>query len=283
MKPWNTVAIVGVGLIGGSIGLALRRRGLAQEVFGIGRRRESLVLAEQIGAVTQTSLDPAAAAAAELIVVCTPVGRIAADVLAAAQHCKPGTLMTDAGSTKSEIVAAIDGKLPVGVTYLGSHPLAGSEKSGAAAADGELFAGRTVVMTPTEYSRHDDLQALTGFWESLGARVTVMTPQDHDRALASTSHLPHLVAAALASATAPADLALSAGGWADTTRIAAGDPELWTQIFLSNQRHLLAALDKCQDAMDALRVALQRGDSDLLRKLLADAKQRRDLLDSAMS
>lgn len=283
MKQWNAVAIVGVGLIGGSIGLALRRRGLAREVIGIGRRRESLAIARQVGAVTQTALNLAAAATAELIVVCTPVGRIAVDVLAAAAHCQAGTLITDAGSTKSEIVAAIDGNLPDGVTFLGSHPLAGSEKSGPAAADAELFSGRTVVVTPTDYSRDDDLRALTGFWESLGARVTVMTPQAHDRALASTSHLPHLVAAALASATALADLPLTAGGWADTTRIAAGDPELWAQIFQSNQRHLLAALDEYQVAVDRLRAAVERGDRQLLHTLLAAAKQRRDSLEPGAS
>jgi prephenate dehydrogenase len=279
MKQWNAVAIVGVGLIGGSVGLALRRRGLAREVIGIGRRQQSLAVAQQVGAVTQTSLDLSAAAAAELIVVCTPVGRIAADLEAVAAHCRPGTLLTDAGSTKSEIVAAVDGKLPDGVAFVGSHPLAGSERSGPAAADAELFVDRTIVLTPAARSREADIRTLTEFWTSLGARVTCMTPHDHDRALAATSHLPHLVAAALASATATADLPLTAGGWADTTRIAAGDPELWTQIFLSNQRHLLAALDEHQKAIDSLRRAVEHGDRERLLAMLADAKQRRDAID----
>lgn len=277
MKHWNTVVIIGVGLIGGSVGLGLRRRGLAREVVGVGRREETLGLAKQLGAVDRTTLDLSDAAAdAELVVVCTPVGRIAADVQAAAVASRRQALITDVGSTKAHLVAELDGTLPGGVRFIGSHPLAGSEKNGPAAADANLFVDRTVVVTPADSTRAGDLAAVDDFWASLGASVVQMSPADHDRALAATSHLPHLVAAALAAATSPGDLPLTASGWADTTRVAAGDPELWSQIFLSNQAHVLAAIERYREVLDEMRGAIKAGDMGLLVRLLAEAKNRRD-------
>jgi prephenate dehydrogenase len=277
MPRFNTVAILGVGLIGGSIGLALRRRGLASRVIGIGHRAESLRVAEERGAVTQTTLDVAAGVAeADLVIVCTPVGRVGDDVRAAAAHCRAGALITDVGSTKAEIVAAVAGFLPPRVAFIGSHPLAGSERSGPAAAEAELFVNRVVVVTPDDTARPDDVQALTDFWASLGARVLRMSAADHDRALAATSHLPHLVAAALALATPAEILQLTASGWADTTRIASGDPELWRQIFASNRAALLAALARFDEILAGLRGALAQRDDDEVQHILAKAKQRRD-------
>lgn len=277
MKHWDKVAVIGVGLIGGSIGLGLRRRGLAREVVGVGRSKDSLQKAKQVGAVDRTTLDLAdGVAQADLIIVCTPVGRIVADVRAAAAASRRQALITDVGSTKARIVAELDGALPGGVRFVGSHPLAGSEKNGPAAADADLFVDRTVVVTPADSTRADDLAALGDFWASLGANVVQMSPADHDRALAATSHLPHLVAAALAAATSPGDLPLTASGWADTTRVAAGDPELWSQIFLSNQAHVLAAIERYGEVLDDMREAIEAGDVGLLVRLLAEAKSRRD-------
>ncbi|HJT33501.1 MAG TPA: prephenate dehydrogenase [Pirellulales bacterium] len=279
MKHWDTVAIVGVGLIGGSIGRGLRRRGLAREVVGVGRRQESLRTAQQLGAVDRTTLDLAEAAAeADLVVVCTPVGRIAADVRAAAKASRNHALITDVGSTKAQIVAELDGALPGGSRFVGSHPLAGSEKNGPAAADADLFVDRTVLVTPIDSTREDDLAAIGDLWASLGARVVKLSPADHDRALAATSHLPHLVAAALAATTSPDDLPLTATGWADTTRIASGDPELWSQIFLSNQAPVLAALSRYQETIGQLRQAIESRDDGELVRLLAEARNRRDQL-----
>ena len=161
---------------------------------------------------------------ADLAVFCTPVDHLAAEVLAVALHCRPGVLLTDAGSTKAAIVRAIDGKLPPGVAFVGSHPLAGSEKQGPTHADADLFVGRLVVVTPTAATEEPALARIVTFWEGLGARVKFMDPEAHDRALALTSHLPHLVASALAGVM-PTDLKeLIATGFRDTTRIAAGDP-----------------------------------------------------------
>lgn len=273
----DTVAIYGVGLIGGSIGLGLLRRGLASRVIGIGRQPESLRVALEIGAVTATTVSPEeGVATADLVVVCTPVGRIADDVRMLARHCREGTLITDVGSTKGAIVAELADSLPEGIHFIGSHPLAGSERSGAAAAEADLFVDRVVIVTPEETTRADDLDFLCGFWRGLGASVITMRADEHDRALASTSHLPHLVAAALAAATPKEILHLTATGWGDSTRIASGDPELWRQIFAANRESLRSALTVFESQIAAFRDALQRRDDAALLDLLAAAKTLRD-------
>lgn len=281
LMQWDTVAIVGVGLIGGSIGLGLRERNLARHVVGVGRRAASLRTAKQIGAVTSTTLDLARGVAeADLAIVCTPVGRIVEDVQAAAAACRPGLLITDAGSTKAEIVSALDGRLNGQARFIGSHPLAGGEKSGPGAAVADLFVGRTVVVTPTKKTRQEDYAALCALWTDLGANVVSMSPADHDRILAGTSHLPHLAAAALAAATPEDDLQWTASGWLDTTRVAAGDAELWRQIFSSNRAHLLKALTRYEKTLASLRRALERGDEKKLTEILLLAKRKRDALGS---
>jgi prephenate dehydrogenase len=286
MKKWERVAIVGVGLIGGSIGLDLLRRGLAKDVVGIGRREASLRTARRVGAISTGTCDlERGVAEADLVVVCTPVGRIVEDVRRAAAACQPGTLLTDAGSTKEAIVAELDaaqsnGGFPKDVRFVGSHPLAGSEKNGPAAALPDLFVGRTVVVTPTKQTRATDERAITRFWTSLGAKVVKMSAADHDRALAATSHLPHLTASALAAATSRCDLPLVAKGWLDSTRIAAGDPSLWTQILLANRTNVLAALGGYEQTLATFRRALEKNDERALEQILLKAKQTRDAVGS---
>lgn len=281
MQRWNTVAIVGVGLIGGSIGLALRKRGLAERVVGVGRRPESLRVAKRIGAVDATTTRLSSGVEnAELVVVCTPVEQIVDQVREAAESCAEKGLITDAGSTKGSIVSRLNGSLPRGVRFVGSHPLAGSEKSGPSTANAMLFEGRTVVITPTAASQRQDVRKLAQFWKSLGAKTVECTAEEHDAALAATSHLPHLLASALAAATPTACLPLTATGWADTTRIAAGDPELWTQIFTDNKQHLLNALGRFEGMLASLRDAVERNDRRRLFKLLKEAKQNRDAVGS---
>lgn len=281
MPHWKTVAIAGVGLIGGSIGLALRQRGLADEVVGIGRREETLRAASMVGAITRSTLKLAEGVAeAELVVVCTPVASIVEHVRQAATHCPAGALITDAGSTKASIVAGLNGSLARGVRFLGSHPLAGSEKQGPGEATADLFAGRTVVVTPTPATAQEDVNEIERFWTALGARVVCLTPEAHDRAVAASSHLPHLVAAALAEAVPVAALPLTAGGYRDTTRVAGGDPELWTQILLDNREHVLEALAPFEQVVAELRQALEAGDRELLKDSLTKAKTKRDALGS---
>ncbi len=278
---WNTVTIVGVGLIGGSIGLALRDRKLAKRVIGVGRRAESLRKAKKLGAIDATTLRLGEGVAdADLVVVATPIAQIVDQVRSAAAACSTGTLITDAGSTKATIVKSLDGQLPDGVRFVGSHPLAGSEKSGPNAARADLFEGRVVVVTPCRSTKSGAAEDAADFWSSLGATVFMMTPEQHDAALAATSHLPHFLASALAAATPRADLPLTATGWQDTTRIAAGDPRLWTQIFLDNRRNVLKSLARFEKTVHRAKAAIERGDAKALEKLLTEAKAIRDAVGS---
>ncbi|NUQ60876.1 MAG: prephenate dehydrogenase/arogenate dehydrogenase family protein [Pirellulales bacterium] len=281
MRHYDTVAIVGVGLIGGSIGLALRERGLAEKIIGIGRRQASLRTARRVGAVTNTTIDLAKGVAdAELVVICTPVGSVVGNVLEAAANCPEGTLITDAGSTKQEIVDALDGKLPRGCRFLGSHPLAGSEKAGASHAAADLFEGRVAILTPTLNTHAEDFDQLEQFWSALGSVVIQMSPVEHDRALAVTSHLPHAIAAVLASMLPENLFRLTGAGFHDTTRIAGGDPELWKQIFAANRTNVLALLDQFSQRLRAFRSALEQNDAAAMEALLNLAKKNRDALGS---
>jgi prephenate dehydrogenase len=277
----DTLTIVGVGLIGGSIGLAARQRGLARRILGVGRQQARLDLAIRLGAIDEGNLDLATAVRkADVVVFCTPVDRIAAQVLEAAPSCRPGTLLTDAGSTKAAIVRAVEGQLPAGVAFVGSHPLAGSEKRGPEHARADLFQDHLTLVTPTPCTDPAAVVRTCTFWQALGSRVKIMDPEEHDRALALTSHLPHLTAAALAG-TLPAELAeVTATGFRDCTRVAAGDPELWTAIFLQNRSALLNAVALFQERLDDFKRALETGDGAALDALLAHAKKVRDALGS---
>jgi prephenate dehydrogenase len=273
------LAIVGVGLIGGSLAAAVKRRGLVPHVIGVGRDRGRLEPARASGLIDSCTADLAAAAReADLIVFCTPVDRIAEGVRAAAAACRPGTLLTDAGSTKQLLCEAVAGSLPSGVEFVGSHPLAGSEKQGFEYADAGLFEGRLCVVTPTAHTSRATVERTTSFWKRIGMRVVEMSPADHDAAVAETSHLPHLVAAALASTLSDNRRELAASGFRDTTRIAAGDPHLWTAILLHNADAVLASLDRFGTSIDDFRAALVGRDAESLRQLLEAGKRRRDRL-----
>jgi len=218
-------------------------------------------------------------------VVCAPVDHIVEQVAQLAPHCQPGTLITDAGSTKRSIVAeltefATGPNWPGEVSFVGSHPLAGNEKKGPQHARAELFNGRTVIITPTPVSHPADVRRLQEFWRGLGASVRQMSAEEHDQALAVTSHLPHLAAAALAGATPERYVTLTASGWQDTTRIAAGDPTLWRQIMLANRENLLAALAQLTASLDKWRAALETEDAAELERLLIEAKRIRDAVGS---
>jgi prephenate dehydrogenase len=281
MVEYDTVAIVGVGLLGGSIGLALRERRLAQKIVGIGRRQTSLDAARKVGAIDHGVTNLAnGVAQAQLIIIATPVDTIAERVIQTAAVCPATSLITDVGSTKEAIVAAVDAGLAgrrSGPRFVGSHPLAGDHRTGPEHARADLFEGRTVVVTPTELTRTAAVTEIVGLWQALGANVQNMTPARHDTALAMTSHLPHLAAVAMAGATPSEFLHLTATGWRDTTRVAGGDPNLWLAILTSNRQHVLDGLDMLGQTIGNLRESLEQGDNESLLSILeAAAKKKRD-------
>jgi len=277
LERLGTVAIIGVGLIGGSIGLALRSRKLAAQVTGVGRNPQALDQAVRLGAIDQGTTDlEAGVAGAEVVVVCTPVDRVADDVCRAAEFAPADALITDAGSSKRQTIEAVERQPQAAAVFVGAHPLAGSERKGVANARADLFDGRLCVLTPTPRSRLDRTRRALQFWTSLGCRVLEMTPAQHDEILAYTSHLPHAMAAATA-ASVPVDwLPLAAGAYRDVTRVAAADTGLWTAIFRDNRGPLLKALGTLQENLDAFKYALMNDDEEAIRAWWDHARCRRD-------
>src|SRR3954447_3256182 len=281
MVEYDTVAIVGVGLIGGSLGLAMRERRLAQKIIGIGRRQMSLDAARKVGAIDHGVTNLATGVAeAQLIVIAAPVDTIAERVIQVAAKCPATSLITDAGSTKESIVSAVDAGLAgrrAGPRFVGSHPLAGDHRTGPEHARADMLDGRPAVITRRQHTRTAAVTELTGLWQALGADVHTMTPAQHDPALAMTSHLPHLAAVAVATATPSEFLHLTAGGWRDTTRVAGGDPQLWQAILSANRQHVLDAIDMLSQTVGNLRESLEQGDYESLLSILqAAAKKKRD-------
>ena len=276
----GTVAIIGVGLVGGSIGIALRERGVARKVIGIGRSQASLRTARRVGAVDATTVDMVKGVAeADLVIVCTPVGRVVEDVRTAAKFSREGTLFTDAGSTKQTIVARLEAEpLPNNCRFLGAHPMAGREKTGAVNADANLFEGRVVVITPTPQTQATDFDKVSKLWTELGSVVVRMSPEEHDKAVAETSHLPHAAAVAL-SASLPEELYRMTGtGFRDTTRLASGSPELWRDIFRENRNNILTAMTGFARKFSELAEAIRDGNDAKIMDILTDAKKKRDAL-----
>jgi prephenate dehydrogenase len=274
----RTVAIYGVGLLGGSLGAALRAAYPGVKVLGVGRDPLRLAGALSRGLVTRVVADGAEAAAeADLLVFCTPVDRIATDITAISAACRPGTIITDVGSVKNNLATDLN-DLVGAVEYIGSHPIAGSEKRGFEHASAELFDGRVCVVTPRANNSANAVEKVSRLWTDLGMRVCSMTATAHDEALAKTSHAPHLVASVMAHTLDASLISLVGSGFRDTTRIAAGDPELWTAIFVANRDAVLEAVDEVQKLLSMYREAVDRGDARQLTRLLAEAKYRRDLL-----
>jgi prephenate dehydrogenase len=278
------LAVVGMGLLGGSLAKAARAGGLAREIVGVGRDRRRLEPALADGTLDTATTDlRAGMAGADLVVLAAPVATIERLLEAVWPLVGEETLVTDVGSTKAAIVRTAE-RLAAGAPrpFVGSHPMAGSEQSGYAVARADLFRGATVLVTPAETTDPGAVKGVTGFWEALGAvRALLMEPEVHDRAVAAISHLPHLVAVALVDAVErfePGAFDVAARGFRDTTRIAAADPVVWEEIFLANRAAVLAGVDAFQHALDDLARAVAAGDAVALRAALARVKARRDAL-----
>ena len=285
MADFRQIAILGVGLIGGSIGLAALERKITDKVVGIGRNADRLARAQRNGCISEGTTDwQAGIREADLIVVCSPVESIIPWVEQLVPFCQPGTIITDAGSTKQTIVETLHLSESVrcrkDVYFVGSHPMAGSDKSGADHAQANLFDDRVTIVTPAAETDRTAQANVRKFWESLGSRVLEMSPSEHDAAVAITSHLPHVIASLLAASTPESLLELTATGWADTTRVAAGDVELWRQIVSTNRGHVLQSLTNFEKLLAAFRASLEAGQDEHWIKLLEQGKHHRDIVGS---
>jgi prephenate dehydrogenase len=275
------LAVVGVGLIGGSFAAALRRAGQAGRVLGAGRNAQSLARALELGLIEEAVSLEEAAARADLVLLATPVGGLVNVLSRMLPHLGAGTVLTDAGSTKAEVVAAARAALGGRIAqFVPGHPIAGAERTGPEAADADLYRKRTVVLTPLPENGEAALDLARRAWLACGAEVIDMDADAHDRVLASVSHLPHLLSAVYmeqvaTAADAATRLDLAGSGFRDFTRIAAGSPEMWRDIFLSNRDAMLAELADVRAVLDRAERAIADGDGAALLTLLETAARAR--------
>ncbi len=274
---FERVAVVGLGLLGGSLAGAARARGVAKRVVGVSRGRETAAAAVSAGLADEGTADLAAGVAgADLVVLCTPVSAMAETLRRAAPQLAPGAIVTDVGSVKARLVDTLPGLLPPGVHYVGAHPMAGSHHTGLRHARKDLFEGAACVQTPTASTPPAALARVRGFWGALGARLFERDPAQHDAQVAWVSHLPHAVAFAYAAslAAAPAEaFALRGTGFRDFTRIAASDPELWADILATNAKALAGPLAASAQALARLARAIEAEDAAAVHRFLAAASE----------
>lgn len=278
------ITLIGVGLLGGSLGLALRQRRLAGRVVGFVRRPEAVAECEQLGAVDRADTDLwRAVEGADLVVLCTPIAQMRDLVEKALPKFKAGSIVTDVGSVKGTLVQELEPLLAkVGAHFIGSHPMAGAEKMGVTAARPDLFEQAACVVTPTRKSRMAHVTRVEELWRSVGGIPLRLTPELHDDLVSRSSHLPHVVAAELAnyilSPVHPQEQArLCATGFRDATRIASGSPEMWRDICLANRKNLTRVLGVFIEDLQEFRQALEGADAKTIEEFFRTAKQRRDL------
>ena len=271
------VAILGVGLLGGSIGLALRSASQGSRIIGYGHRRGSLETAKEMGAIDEWRLEPEAAVAdCDLVILCTPVGVFEPLIRQIAPALTKGAIVTDVGSTKRSVVRFAEAHLPGSVRFIASHPIAGSEKRGVEYSRADLFSNRLCILTPSAKTEAAPLKRIEKFWKLLGMRTLRLSPKEHDRLLADISHLPHLLAAALVAMQDDAGLKICGKGFLDTTRIAGGDGALWRDIFLDNADNLKSAIHRLKSQLDAVQRMLEIRSDAALRDWLDAAARRRE-------
>lgn len=276
------LAVLGVGLIGGSFALALKRAGQVGHVVGHGRHRANLAQALTLGIIDAIAESPELAVeGADVVLLAMPVGGMAEAFARIAPHLAAHALVTDAGSTKQDVIAAARSGLGDRIgAFVPGHPIAGAEKSGAAAADADLYAARHVILTPVPENAASDVARVAGLWQACGAQVLEMTAAEHDGVFAAVSHLPHLAAFALVDELASRPMAQvyfrhAGSGFRDFTRIAGSSPEMWRDIALANRLALTAELDAYLSRLSAYREALAAGDADTLMQSFTRASQTR--------
>lgn len=282
------VVIIGVGLIGGSLGLVLKQKGLAGSVIGVGRRVKNLELAVQLRAIDRyESQAREAVKDADLVVLATPVDTYCTHLQEWGDALRPHAIVTDVGSVKGGLVEQAEQLLPRGVRFVGAHPIAGREKSGVAYATADLFHGARCVVTPTKQTDTEALETICQLWEAAGSVVISMDPFVHDWVLGSVSHLPHVAAFSLMNALqdlqgqmrVPVDLLdYSGGGLRDTTRIAASSPEMWRDICVANRQNLVNMIESYIRHLEEFKTLLEKSDGSSLEKVINKAKEARERL-----
>ncbi|MFK7897450.1 MAG: prephenate dehydrogenase [Myxococcota bacterium] len=275
--PFERMAVLGLGLLGGSVAAAAKEHGLAKEVVGAARRQAPLDRALAAGIVDSVASPVEAVQGADFVILGTPVGSMPKVLADVGSELAPGTIVTDVGSVKVSVVEMLPGLLPDGVEFVGSHPMAGSHLRGPDHASADLFRGASCVVTPRAGQPSAIIERVEDFWRSVGARVTRRTPAKHDEEVAWISHLPHLVAFAFADSlrSAPTEVGeLAGGGFRDFTRIAQSDAEMWGEILSLNAKALSGPLNHFSESLAQIARALEEGDSESLEQMLNSARDR---------
>jgi prephenate dehydrogenase len=276
---FTRTAVIGVGLIGASVALALREKGLCNSICGCGRKEENLRRAKERGIIDDYRLDVSAAVeGADFIVLATPVGRLSAIAAGMRTALKKDAIVTDVGSVKGALVSELESLMPEGVHYIGSHPIAGSDKSGIDEARGNLFSGARCIVTPTPRSNGDALDKVIALWKTAGGFVECMDPFRHDEIFALISHMPHIIAYAIVNAVESIDpecVEYSGGGFRDTTRIAASSPELWRDISTMNRDNLIRVIDSFKKNLHRIESCIEENDGEGIEKEFIRAQQLR--------
>ncbi len=277
---FRKVSILGVGLIGASVALAMKKRGLCGSVMGFGRNESNLARAREKGIIDSFDLDPARASAhSDLVLFAMHAGSFAKTARDIVSSLTKGAVVTDVGSVKGSLVYEIENILSGQAAFVGGHPIAGGEKSGIESADADLFEGRRCIITPTARTDGAARELLTSLWKSLGAEVVMMSPEEHDRVMGAVSHLPHVIAYEMVNAADEIDgscLQYAGTGFRDVTRIASSSPELWRDVCLLNRENLALFIDVFVRRMEAVRGYLMSGDADSLEEEFRKAKTLRD-------
>ncbi len=274
---FNKITIIGIGLLGGSLGLAIKKSKLAKEVCGVCRSQQSINDAKKLGIIDfgTASLEEGVINA-DIIILAQPVNIIIECISQLAQLELPEqVIITDVGSTKSHIVNIAEEKLKC---FIGSHPMAGSEKQGMFFASADLFNDKLCFVTQTQKTDKAKLKKIINFWESLGANACIISPGEHDKYVAEISHLPHVIAACLVNSVSEESLEYASTGFLDTTRIAGGASSLWRDICLTNADNILNCLENFSEQINEFKQALKDKDNDKIAHLLELAKEERDLL-----
>lgn len=273
---FGTVCIIGPGLIGGSIGLGLKKRNLAKTIIGVGHKTASLEKATKMNAIDIGLLNSEEAVKdADIVILATSVNKIIDTAKKIIPLMKRNAILTDVGSTKKYIVEQISHNLRKDLTFVGAHPIAGSEQRGVVFASPDLFEGCTCIITPIG-NHTNEVETISHLWRLLGAKIKFLTPEQHDEILAFVSHLPHLVASGLINAIKEEYLVCGASGLRDTTRVASGDPELWVDIFCQNRENVIKSIDRFIAELGGFRNdLLNKNDANILDRL-KNAKLSRD-------
>lgn len=276
---FRKVTIIGVGLIGGSLALAIKKHKLAREVVGLSQKQSTLDWAMKNHVIDQAYQDPKKAVNnADLVVLATPVNVITGMMSLIGPHIKRSCVVTDVGSSKTTIVQAAQTSLPNPSLFVGSHPLAGSEKRGVEFANADLFVNSLCLMTPTQQTSRGALVRVKNLWAAVGCRVKQLPSDEHDRAMAYVSHLPHVLAYSLMEIIPPEYSEYAAQGLRDTTRIASSSPTMWQEICLANAKNIIQSLDQAVTVLSALRKAMATGDQKVLLDHFTNGKSKRDKL-----